>query len=181
MEGNNMNPRDNQSRKDIPLINKSTAVRTDKIVPSRMVKGKTLTARRRVRLVTMRKKNKSPFPLGVVLSAVLMTVVALFMMMNYAEIDRYNSDIADMKSQLTDLQNEATKLEQRLDRKNNLVYIEDYATEKLGMVKSNELTRINITLIDKDEGEIVKYNDGNEGGMGILLSGFGEVIRNFFD
>ena len=102
-------------------------------------------------------------------------------MMNYAEVDKYNSSIAELKSQLTDLQKEADKLEQRLDRKDDLIYIEEYASEKLGMVKSTDLQRVNVTLIGKDDGDIYKYDDGQEGGLGVLLSGFGKIIRDFFN
>ena len=59
-----------------------------------------------------------------VLGIVTLTVLLLLLMMNYAEVDRYNGSIADLKSQLTDLQKEADKLEQRLDRKDDLVYFE---------------------------------------------------------
>ena len=116
-----------------------------------------------------------------VLGIVTLTVLLLLLMMNYAEVDRYNGSIADLKSQLTDLQKEADKLEQRLDRKDDLVYVEEYASEKLGMVKSTDLQRISVSLIDKDNADVYKYDDGDEGGLGVLLSGFGRIIRNFFN
>ncbi|MEG1743239.1 MAG: septum formation initiator family protein [Clostridia bacterium] len=143
--------------------------------------GKYLEAKKHFNIITKKKKNKTPFPIGKIFPLLLVTAMVLFMVMNYAEIDKYNSDIAELKGQLTDLQKEANKLEQRLDKKNNLVYIEEYATEELGMVKSTDLTRVNITLVGEDKGDIIKYNDGKEGGLGTLLSGFGEVIRNFFE
>ena len=49
------------------------------------------------------------------------------------------------------------------------------------MVKSTDLQRISVTLIDKDNADVYKYDDGDEGGLGVLLSGFGRIIRNFFN
>ncbi len=134
-----------------------------------------------IRVINYAKKDKTPFPIAFVLGIITLTVLLLFLMMNYAEVDRYNGSIADLKSQLTDLQKEADKLEQRLDRKDDLVYVEEYASEKLGMVKSTDLQRISVTLIGQDDADIYKYDDGKEGGLGVLLSGFGRVIRNFFN
>jgi len=143
------------------------------------------TANRRhlkaTRIINYAKKEKAPFPVAFVLGIVTLTVLLLFLMMNYAEVDRYNGSIADLKSQLTDLQKEADKLEQRLDRKDDLIYVEEYASEKLGMVKSTDLQRVSVTLIGQDDADIYKYDDGNDGGLGVLLSGFGKVIRNFFN
>lgn len=140
--------------------------------------GRRLKARK---IINYRKKDKAPFPMAFVLGIVTLTVLLLLLMMNYAEVDRYNGSIADLKSQLTDLQKEADKLEQRLDRKDDLVYVEEYASEKLGMVKSTDLQRISVTLIDKDNADVYKYDDGDERGLGVLLSGFGRIIRNFFN
>ena len=134
--------------------------------------GRRLKARK---IINYRKKDKAPFPMAFVLGIVTLTVLLLLLMMNYA------GSIADLKSQLTDLQKEADKLEQRLDRKDDLVYVEEYASEKLGMVKSTDLQRISVTLIDKDNADVYKYDDGDEGGLGVLLSGFGRIIRNFFN
>ena len=36
------------------------------------------------------------------INGLLLTLLFLFMMMNYAEIDRYNSEIAEMKATVTD-------------------------------------------------------------------------------
>ncbi len=133
------------------------------------------------RIIDYRKKDKQPFPYVTVISIFTMAVLLLILMINFAEVDRYNSNIAELRNRVTALEKEAQGLEQRLDRKNDLIYIEEYATERLGMINSGELQRVNITLIDKDEGEIYRYEDESEGGIGVLLSVFGESIREFFD
>lgn len=141
--------------------------------------GKRYTVRRTV-IIETKKKNKKPLPVGAIFTIAVMTLLFIFLLMNYAEIDNYNREVATLKDQLTDLQKNADKLEQRLDKKNDLVFFEEYAVDKLGMVKASELTRINITALPENTGEAFRYDDERTG-IGVLLSGFGAVIRDFFD
>ena len=90
-----------------PASEKSAPVR--KAVPVKMSKRK---ARRRAvrepKFITVRKerKERKPFPLGIVLVLAMITALFLFMMMNYAEIDQYNGEIRDLQNTLAKLQNE---------------------------------------------------------------------------
>ena len=134
----------------------------------------------RVTVVESKRKPKTPISIGALFAVVTITLLLVFVVMNFAEIDNYNSDIAELRDELTELQKSADKLEMRLDKKNDLVTFEDYAVNELGMVKSGGLTRINITALPEDRGTTYKY-DSDETGIGVLLSGFSEVFRNFFD
>ncbi len=134
----------------------------------------------RVVVVETKKRNKKPLPVGSIFTIAVMTLLFIFLIMNYAEIDNNNREVASLKDQLTDLQKAADKLEQRLDKKNDLVYFEEYAVENLGMVKSTDLTQINITALPENTGEAFRYDDERTG-IGVLLAGFGDVLRDFFD
>ena len=136
---------------------------------------------RRVTVIEHRKKSRTPISVGAIFVIAVMAVLMVFLVMNFAEIDSYNQQIAEMRDELTELQKTAGKLRVRLEKKNDLVYVEDYATQNLGMVKSNGLTRINITALPENGGDTYKYDDGDENGLGVLLAGFGEVFRDFFD
>lgn len=174
---------ENTNKKNYAIIEHGKQLKSTSERPTAIVRGGDHAHLKAARSVNYQKigKKKSPFPISFVFGIITITVLVLFLMMNYAEVDKYNSSIAELKSQLTDLQKEADKLEQRLDRKDDLIYIEEYASEKLGMVKSTDLQRVNVTLIGKDDGDIYKYDDGQEGGLGVLLSGFGKIIRDFFN
>ena len=129
----------------------------------------------------MRKKKKAPFPIAVVFSAVLLTLLFLFMMMNYAEIDRYNSEIAEMKATVTDLKAEADKLQGKLDKKDGAITgMQTYIEDELGMVKSDSLPKEYVSLLPEDVTTVIDRR-GDEGGFGVLLSGLSEVIRNFLN
>ena len=102
------------------------------------------------------------------------------MMMNYAEIDKYNSSVTELKNEVASLQSEQKKLEQKLENKDDRVAYEEYASEELGMVKSDTLNKYIITLSPEDKTEIMEYDGETNDGFGYLLSGIVEVIRDFF-
>ena len=111
----------------------------------------------------------------------LLTLLFLFMMMNYAEIDRYNSEIAEMKATVTDLKAEADKLQGKLDKKDGAITcMQSYIEDELGMVKSDSLPKEYVSLLPEDVTTVIDRR-GDEGGFGVLLSGLSEVIRNFLN
>ncbi|MBO4276821.1 MAG: hypothetical protein J5925_00300 [Clostridia bacterium] len=132
------------------------------------------------RVINVKKQDKKPFPWAVVFVAIILTTLFLFMMMNYAEVDKYRSEIADLDSKMATMQKVQDTLEVQLTNKYNLSDIKDYAENELGMVTKDKLTHHRITIDQEDKIEMHSYDDGEEGGMGFLLTGFGEVIRDFF-
>ncbi len=137
---------------------------------------------REPRFVTVRKKkqDRTPFPFGLVAILVLITAMFLFMMMNYAQIDQYKGSIRDLQDEVAALQAEQKKLDVRLENKDDRAAFEAFATEQLGMVKSDSLNKYIITLSPQDKTEIMEYEPEEEDGFGYLFSGLAEVVRNFF-
>ena len=66
---------------------------------------------RRPRYINVKKEKKSPFPVAVVLFLAVITVLFIFIMMNYAEIDKYNSTVTDLQHQVAQLQEEPEAFE----------------------------------------------------------------------
>ncbi len=134
------------------------------------------------KVINVKKKDKAPFPWSVVASAVILTALFLFMMMNYAEVDKYRSEITGLNNKIATLEKTQDDLEVTLSNKYDLADIERYATESLGMTKNIPESNVHIiTTEQKDKTEMHKYDDGEEGGFGFLLTGLGEVIRDFID
>ncbi len=129
------------------------------------------------RIVNVKKQDKSPFPWGVIVVAAMFTGMFLFMMMNYAEVDKYRSEIADLDKQITRLEKTQDELNVTLDDKYDLKEVAEYASEELGMTSEKKYHYITIEQGDKTE--MYNYEDGEEGGIGFLLTGFGEVISDF--
>lgn len=139
-----------------------------------------LRAVRTPKIITIRKKEKTPFPTSIVFTSIIITALFLFMMVNYAQIDKTNSELVELDSKCTRLQKEKDDLQVKLDKKDNPVYIEEYAENELGMVKSENLPRNYVSLpLPNEKSEIIKYDDGQEGGFGFLLAGVGEVLNDF--
>jgi len=139
-----------------------------------------LHAVRAPRVVNVKKKDKAPFPWSIVFVAALLTSMFLFMMMNYAEVDKYRSEITDLNNKLATMEKTQDDLEVTLGNKYDLAEIEKYASEELGMTKNIPESNIHIiTTEQEDKTEMHSYDDGEEGGFGFLLTGLGEVIRDF--
>lgn len=135
---------------------------------------------REPRFITVRKQrtDRKPFPLGMLLILGLITALFLFMMMNFAELDQYNSEIRDLNNELAELKTEQKKLETRLEGRDDLNAYKTFAEEQLGMV-ADEGEKRYVKLNPEDKTEIMQYDD-EEGGNGYLLSGLAEVLRGFF-
>lgn len=172
------------SEKEEKTVKKSslTAKKSLKTVKSnKSVKSANLHATRRVSVVNVKSEEKAPFPWSVVIVAVVMTALFLFMMMNYAEVDKYRSEIANLDNKIASLEKQESDLNAKLGSKYDLKEIADYAENELGMVKSNTLRKHVITMKQDDRTEMHTYDDGEEGGLGFLLTGLGEVFRDFLE
>ena len=139
-----------------------------------------LHAVRAPRVVNVKKKDKTPFPWSMVFVALILTGMFLFMMMNYAEVDKYRSEINDINQKITAMEKTQDELEVQYSNKYNIGEIEKYAREELGMTNIEGEYHI-ITPEFEDKTEMQEYDDGEEGGFGFLLTGLGEVIGDFLN
>lgn len=160
-------------------INKNVVRNGNNVVGMSPRKPSTMRAVRNPKIITIRKKERAPFPISVIFTSIIITTLFIFMMMNYAELDKYNSEIGKSEALLTELKDQQRDLSIKLDKKDNPIEIEKYAKEKLGMVKKETLPYETINLQPVDKAEVIKYDDGTEGGFGFLLAGIGEVLNDF--
>ncbi len=171
--------RNNAENRSLSTKNTNSVVKRSK---SSTTRRSSLHAVRAPRVINLKKKDKTPFPWSVVISAFVMTALFLFMMMNYAEVDKYRSEIGDINGKLATLEKTQDDLEVELSNKYDLAEVEKYATENLGMTKNILESNIHIITTEReDRTEMHTYDDGEEGGFGFLLTGLGEVIGDFFN
>ena len=142
-------------------------------------KPSTMRAVRNPKIITIRKKERTPFPISIIFTSIIITTLFIFMMMNYAELDKYNNETAKNEAMLTQLKEQQRELSIKLDKKDNPIIIEKYAKENLGMVKKETLPYDTVNLQPADKTEVIKYEDGNEEGFGFMLAGIGEVLSDF--
>ena len=191
MEQKRTTPTQTTAKRTGTTVSVPRPVETKKAAPAKKAapvskrESKRMAHRRAVRepkFITVRKerKERKPFPLGIVLVLAMITALFLFMMMNYAEIDQYNGEIRDLQNTMAKLQNEQKKLEVRLDNKDDRAAFEQFAVEELGMVKADTLDKYIVTLSPSDKTEIMEYEDEEDSGFGYLLFGLAEVVQGFF-
>ncbi len=191
MEQKRTTPNQTTAKRTGTTVSVPRPVETKKAAPAKKAapvskrESKRMAHRRAVRepkFITVRKerKERKPFPLGIVLVLAMITALFLFMMMNYAEIDQYNGEIRDLQNTMAKLQNEQKKLEVRLDNKDDRAAFEQFAVEELGMVKADTLDKYIVTLSPSDKTEIMEYEDEEDSGFGYLLFGLAEVVQGFF-
>ncbi len=132
------------------------------------------------KIVTEKGKEKKPFPWTTVLASVCFTVMFLFLMLNYTSLDKLKDEVIRQDKVITELSDKKEKLEEQVAKKDTLDEITQYA-EELGMVRKEEIEgQYYIDLNTDDEVNITEYKDENENGIGVLLTGVGNVIKDFF-
>ncbi len=105
-------------------------------------------------------------------------VLALFLLMNYAELEKINSEVGELEAQITSLKTEKKALETELEKSVDLAFIEEYATTVLGMQKPTK--KYPISLRPADDTNVTQYPEqSGEIRTDTIFSGFAEVFRNF--
>lgn len=121
----------------IPTRNKAIPVASVRVEP-------------KIRTVT--DTTKVSFPYSVVFLSLICSLLFFYMIFNYVQINESTSIVSDLKSDIATLSYEAEELNTQLDDKNDLTVIEKLATEKLGMVKIDEIIKKYITM---DPGDVI--------------------------
>lgn len=128
------------------------------------------------------KRHKKSFPL-VAFAAVVVIAVALFLVVSGSvKLMEADSEIAELKSQISKIEDTEALLNSRLEEKNNLAEIERIASEHLGMIRSEY---VSVRFVDgmskgsKNNGVVSLYKTDDEKGksdnavIGTLLSALG--------
>lgn len=132
----------------------------------------------RIKVITRKIKEKRPFPVAFISYSVVFTILFMFLLLSFSRINEYTIDINDLKNEVTKQQTEQSKLKLQVDSRDDLRYIEQVASEKLGMVKSDKLTKMYVSIGGEDKLEVkdVKKDSMN---VGVVMSGVAELFEAF--
>ncbi|HBL85404.1 MAG: hypothetical protein A2Y17_11895 [Clostridiales bacterium GWF2_38_85] len=136
------------------------------------------TPSRKPRIVTVKQQKKTPFPIGIVFSCLIITSLLLVIMVYFAELNSFSNDLTQLRSQVTDLNEEKEKLATKLDERDDIGMIQTRAKE-LGMIDSQLKNPIYVNMTNTDKTEIVEIDD-EKSGFGFMLSGIGKLLKDFF-
>ena len=98
----------------------------------------------------------------------------MYIIFNTVQITEQQRAISILKKEINALAAEKSELESEIDKRNDLRYIEEYATNKLGMVKSDQLPRYYVNIENEDKIEIVT----DESGSGRSPGAIDIIVRN---
>ncbi len=107
------------------------------------------------RVKTVRAEKKKPFPVSALFMSLVCTVLFMFMIVSYVQINEYTLEVSNLRTDLADMVAEDKELTAALEKKNDMLTIEEMAAE-LGMVKADQLTKKHITLTNEDKIEVVE-------------------------
>ena len=122
----------------------------------RAVKSSIYTGKNDAKLKTVKASKRIPFPITALVMTLIVTGLFMFLIMSYVQINEYTLEVSKLRSDLSSLQSERKDLTYQLDEKNDMLAIEQYATENLHMVKLDQLTKKHITIDREDKIEVVE-------------------------
>ncbi|MBR3716199.1 MAG: hypothetical protein IKM18_09850 [Clostridia bacterium] len=122
-------------------------------------------------------KKKKSFPLKTVAVLALVFVLSVFIVNEYVLINEYSSDIAAMKNTLDELSAEREYYASQIEKKNNMIDIEKYASGELGMMSGGEVEKEYIIIEGEDTIEVYEpASDAKDSLASIVMSALGENL-----
>lgn len=104
---------------------------------------------------TLKAKANRPLPVSAVVMITICTLLLGMTLFSYVQINEYTVEVASLRGELADLEDEKKELDLVLEEKNDMTALQKYAVENLGMVKSDQLTKKHISLEQEDKVEVV--------------------------
>jgi len=133
---------------------------------------------RKVNITTLSRKKKTPFPLALVLSVALITVIGMIVVSDYVILSESTLEIAQLKAEIRSLSAEQDKLVGELERKNNMLAIDDFCQNELGMVKEDQVEK---EYINVDDTDVIEAYDNEEKKGNIFTTILNALSENFVD
>lgn len=124
------------------------------------------------------KAQRAPFPVSFVLLAVTVTLICMFLVMNYSKVNVYTRRINELENNIAQYKTEQARLNILLNQKDDLRLIEERATKTLGMVKFDNLEKLYVGNDGQDKIEVIKQ-ETKEAKLGIVMSGMLQVLSDF--
>lgn len=133
-----------------------------------------LKASRMPRMHTVDSRIIRRFPYKILFLAVIGTLLFMTIIYNNVQINEKTSEIAELRSELSSLEEDITEASLKVEKKNDLRVIEARAIE-LGMVKADQLSKKYVTIPSNDQ--ITLIDDSDEEKENFHMTGIFEAIR----
>ena len=153
-----------------------------KATPKKTVSKKRIALKRpqssRVVVSEVRKEKPStPFPVSLIFCVVALTVISLYVIHLYIELDELNNSLTEYNNSIAEMKAEERVLQSQKASKYDLEEVERIAKEKYGMVDRDQVSKEYITPDAEDSIEIMETAPEEET-PGALLSGFAGAVSD---
>lgn len=128
---------------------------------------------------TVRSRKKVLFPLGTVLMLAITTLLLMMMVSNYVVINEYTQEVGELRSDLQELQKEKEKTSSELERKNDYMTMDKYASSVLGMEKDESANKVYIEVDEDDSIEVFEVDE--DGTRGVIATVMSALSQNFVE
>lgn len=119
---------------------------------------------------TVSAENHVPLPMGIIFMVLICTAMFMYIIFNMVQLTERRREVNNMESALAQLEVQKKDVQNKLDKKNDLHYIEDYAVNALGMVKVDQLTSQYVSIENEDKIEVVEGGERPDGALGGVMS-----------
>lgn len=130
---------------------------------------------------TVKTKSKKPFPVGMVVSIILASVLFMSIVFSAVLLNEKNMDLNNLQSTLSALEEKAKTLQASLDNKNDMAYLEDEAINNLGMVNTDKVARKYIYIQKEEKIELASESTEIVVSSTSILDTLREKIVSFFE
>lgn len=156
-------------------INISKASEANK--PAKTAKAHAERKKTKVKTLTVKSGSKKPFPFGLVFILLIFTVLLMMCVSNYVTLNEYTRDVSELRAELDELKTEEKKLNAELERKYDLVELDKYAKEELGLVGAGDVVNKKYIEVGDDE-KIEVYETEEEGTVGAITNALFALADN---
>ncbi len=150
------------------------------VAKSSVRKDKAAAVRRRPRQGiegTVKSKKRVAFPIGTIFVLLITTLLLMMMVSNYVVINEYTHEASELRSELKELGVEKDKLSVELEKKNDYMTMQQYASDKLGMIGEEDVDKVYIEVDEDDSIEVFEVED--DGTKGVIATVMSALSDNF--
>ena len=128
---------------------------------------------------TVKSEKKTRFPISTFICMFLLTVLIIMTVNNQVTLNENKHEVAELRAELRELEEEKDLLDSKLEQKNNYVTMEKYASSMLGMESDEAADEIYIE-VDQDE-TVNVYEVESDGTKGIIATVMSVLAENLLD
>ena len=120
--------------------------------------------------VAKKVKAKQTFPISVLGYIIIFSVIAMFLVFGNSQINEATLRADNLKSEIASEINRGEILNAYINQRNDAAYVEEYAVNVLGMVKSTDVAKRYVSISGEDKVVVSSHGNVSSIGTGATLT-----------